>query len=227
MGTITKLKVNIPYLLFTKKETIMGEKVKVVGILNWKETQDINYSVTVLANNEKAVALTQDTDKYLTEQFFYKCVGLTYSTKTKTDEENNKVFLVWDDIIDSARTTQLKSNYIYQLTLTIDTNLTTPIAEVCQTIKNTINNTMFNGTVKSDIKQIAVVGQNDYKLMLDEYMQKFEDAKSVISKIAALKQIESLIEILSNGMIVENMNKIAEKQEEILTTVATISEMIS
>jgi len=223
MGSITNLQVNIPYLLFTKKETIMAERVKVVGILNYEQANDINYSIITLAINEKVIEKKNEpdaTENYLKAQFFYKCKGLD-----KNGAETDKIFLVWDDVIDTIKTTQLMSTYTYKLTLQVNTNLDMPINEACNAITNNIRD-MFNGMIEAEMKQIEIIGQNDYKALLDDYMSKFEDAKTVINKLAALKQIETLIEILSSGMIVENMNKIAEKQEEILTVVGSISDMI-
>lgn len=217
-GTLEKLEINISYLLFTKQDTISAEKVVVVGILNYEQTKDVPYDIHTVGINEKKVAQEQTTESYLQDQFFYKCVSIN---------NPDKVFLVWDDIIDEKRTTQLNSIYKFELTLDINNELDMALVDLKNLILMFISDIGNNTPVKPTLTQMTIVGQNNYKLLFEEYKLKFEEAKSVINKMASLKQIETLIEMLASGQIVSNMNKISEKQDEILSSISTISDMIS
>ncbi len=223
MGTISKLEVNVPYLLYTTNDTILAKKITVVGVLNYDQALKENYSITGIAINEKVVSTDYDTtEEYLRTQLFYKCIEYD---EDQTNLED-KVYLVWDDIIDLTRTTRLSSTYKFQLTLEINNNLDVSLNTVMTKIQDYII-TEFEENIVPTLVQTQVVGQNDTKQLLEDYMKKFEEARSVINKMASLKQIESLIDALVSSNMITNINDINDKLTTIAGTVATISDLIS
>jgi len=225
-GVANKLKINTSYLLFTNYNTISTQKVKVVGIINYEQTLKLSYSVTGMSINEKVVELSEeygtDTEEYLRNQLYYKCVALNDDNKEKVDQ----IYLVWDDIIDTTRTTQLNTEYNYNLRLIVNNNLTESIDDIKKEIETFIEE-RYKKFIDVNMSINRVISRNDTKAMLDDYMEKFEDARILITKMANLKQIETLIEMLVSGKMMDNINDISGKLSTINDTCNSISALIS
>jgi hypothetical protein len=139
--------------------------------------------------------------------------------------DNTKVYLVWDDIVDYDRTTLLNSTYRYTLDLAINGLLSIPLDTLIENFKSYILTT-YNGAVVPNFIQMYTVGLNEKDRKLAEYSEKLAEAMSVINKMASLKQIETLIEVLASTNMVNNVNTINETVNEILETTSNISSMI-
>jgi hypothetical protein len=222
MATVVKLDINKTYLLFTNADTINAKKVKVVGILNYDQAMIENYSITGLAINEKVVGQEYPTtEEYLVDQLYWKCISFD------NDIENpDEILVVWDDVIDAVRTTRLSTSYKYQMTLEVGSELNQSLDSIISKLQSFIQ-TEFEGNVNSFIVQTQIVGQDNTRILLDEYARTVEEARSVISKLAAIKQIETLIDELISSNFLNNVREIRDNMETVAASVATISDMIS
>lgn len=117
------LELNSSYLFFTKKNTVFGKKARIVSILSFGEVGKVPYDVRVLFNNERGATLDETPiDEILAGYNFYHCKVL----------DSTEEFLVWDEVIDFARTTKINASYTYDLVLTIKNTMNVPIANIIQ-----------------------------------------------------------------------------------------------
>ena len=94
------------YLISTKKETILKASVEVTGILNYQMAIKEPYDLLSLAVNERIIDKNNDDMAYLYSQLYYKCV---------LNDGTNQIILVWDDILDETRTTELSITHNYDM----------------------------------------------------------------------------------------------------------------
>lgn len=221
MATSNKLMINCKYNLYTNYGTINGVKVDVTAMLNYDEAQNRGYSITNLAINEKVIDLNSDeTFEYLKEQIYYLCIA--------RDANNNEiVYLVWDDVIDSDKTTKLSVKYTYTLELDVNSNLISNLPTIEDSIKTYINKT-YGSSVQANLSTIGEESNLDETTKeLNQYKALFNEAKGLADKMASLKQIESLINYFANDDMYAKIQELSDSLNTIQTTVSTISEMIS
>lgn len=221
MGTMTKLSINSKYNLYTNYATISGVQISVEAILNYDAAQNRGFSITNLAINEKVIDLNSDeTIEYLKDQLYYLCIH--------TDVNNNEsVYLVWDDIIDSDKTTKLSTKYNYTLELDISSNLISNLPTIENSIKTYINQT-YGSSVTPTLTSNGETSTLDTTTQeLNKYKELFNEAKGIADKLASLKQIESLINYFANDDMYSKIQELSDSLNSIQTTVSTIAEMIS
>ena len=221
-GSAINLSINSKYLLYTNYSTISGAKIKVIGILNYTKAQEIPYSIKNLSINEKVVDLnTEDTELYLKDQLYYLCIV------TDLDGKETPI-LVWDDIIDTQRTTKLSAAYDYSLNLEVSSDLIADLPTIENSITTFIKTTYGNSVVPTLVGNGEVKTSTDAKTQeLNKYKELFSSAVTVAEKLASLKQIESLINYFAKDDMYEKVNGLAEMLSNIQNTVNTISAQIS
>ena len=221
-GSANNLSINSKYLLYTNYSTISALKVKVIGILNYSKAQEIPYSIKNLAINEKVVDTTNnDTEEYLKDQLYYLCIY--------TDLNGNETpYLVWDDVIDTQRTTKLSISYDYSLNLEVSSDLISDLPTIENSITTFIKTTYGNSVIPTLVGNGEVESTTDSKTQeLNKYKELFNIATGVAEKLANLKQIESLINYFAKDDMYEKINDLSEQLSNIQSTVATISAQIS
>lgn len=221
-GSANNLSINSKYLLYTNYSTISGLKVKVIGILNYSKAQEVPYSIKNLAINEKVVDTTNnDTEEYLKNQLYYLCIY--------TDANGRETpYLVWDDVIDTQRTTKLSISYDYSLNLEVSSDLISDLPTIENSINTFIKTTYGNSVIPTLISNGEVKSTTDSKTQeLNKYKELFNIASGVAEKLANLKQIESLINYFAKDDMFEKINDLSEQLSNIESTVATISAQIS
>lgn len=221
-GSANNLSINSKYLLYTNYSTISALKVKVIGILNYSKAQEVPYSIKNLAINEKVVDTTNnDTEEYLKDQLYYLCIH--------TDANGNETpYLVWDDVIDTQRTTKLSISYDYSLNLEVSSDLISDLPTIENSINTFIKTTYGNSVIPTLISNGETKTTTDTKTQeLNKYKELFNIATGVAEKLANLKQIESLINYFAKDDMYEKMNNLSEQLSNIQSTVATISAQIS
>lgn len=221
-GTANNLSINSKYLLYTNYSTISALKVKVIGILNYSKAQEVPYSIKNLAINEKVVDTTNDdTEEYLKDQLYYLCIYI--------DTNGNETqYLVWDDVIDTQRTTKLSISYDYSLNLEVSSDLISDLPTIENSITTFIKTTYGNSVVPTLVGNGEVESTTDTKTQeLNKYKELFNIATGVAEKLANLKQIESLINYFAKDDMYEKVNNLSEQLSNIESTVATISAQIS
>ena len=187
-GSANNLSINSKYLLYTNYSTISRLKVKVIGILNYSKAQEVPYSIKNLAINEKVVDTTNnDTEEYLKNQLYYLCIY--------TDANGRETpYLVWDDVIDTQRTTKLSISYDYSLNLEVSSDLISDLPTIENSINTFIKTTYGNSVIPTLISNGEVKSTTDSKTQeLNKYKELFNIASGVAEKLANLKEIESLI----------------------------------
>lgn len=221
-GSANNLSINSKYLLYTNYSTISALKVKVIGILNYSKAQEVPYSIKNLAINEKVVDITNnDTEEYLKNQLYYLCIY--------TDANGKETqYLVWDDVIDTQRTTKLSISYDYSLNLEVSSDLISDLSTIENSINTFIKTTYGNSVIPTLVSNGEVQSTTDSKTQeLNKYKELFNIATGVAEKLANLKQIESLINYFAKDDMYEKINDLSEQLSNIESTVATISAQIS
>ena len=221
-GSANNLSINSKYLLYTNYSTISALKVKVIGILNYSKAQEVPYSIKNLAINEKVVDITNnDTEEYLKNQLYYLCIY--------TDANGKETqYLVWDDVIDTQRTTKLSISYDYSLNLEVSSDLISDLSTIENSINTFIKTTYGNSVIPTLVSNGEVKSTTDSKTQeLNKYKELFNIASGVAEKLANLKQIESLINYFAKDDMYEKINDLSEQLSNIESTVATISAQIS
>lgn len=218
--TTSKLDINSEYLVYTNYETISAKKLKIVGILNYEQALDLPYSVIVLALNENVVKANEDTEAYLKNLLFYKCTSLN----SNNEEE---IYIIWDDIINFNKTTKLSVTYEYRLSLDIQTGLISDKATIENSITTFINNT-YSGTVKPELVSLGTSEstEDETTKQLEEYKNLFEIAKGLADKMAKLKQIEELIDYFAKDDMKEKIQDMSEAITSMQEDISAISAMI-
>jgi hypothetical protein len=221
-GSANNLSINSKYLLYTNYSTIAGLKIKVIGILNYTKAQEVPYSIKNLAINEKVVdTSTDNTEEYLKNQLYYLCVH--------TDSAGKETpYLVWDDVIDTQRTTKLSISYDYSLNLEVSSDLIADLPTIENSINTFIKSTYGNSVIPTLIGNGEAKSTTDTKTQeLNRYKELFGIATGVAEKLANLKQIETLINYFAKDDMYEKISGLSEQLSNIESTVATISAQIS
>lgn len=221
-GTASKLCINSEYLLFTNYGTINGEKVKVKAILNYEKANEIPFSIKNLAINEKVIDVTAlETDTYIENQLYYLCIS-------KDANGNENSILVWDDVIDSSKTTKLAAEYNYTLNLTVSAALIADLPTIENSITTFINNTYGNTVIPNLVANGEVETTLDSKTQeLNRYKEMLQDAMGLADKMAKLKQIETLINYFAKDDMYQKIVSMSDALSEIQSTISTISAQIS
>ena len=215
-----KLSINKSYNLFTNKETIAYKKVKVLGILNYEEAQNIADSIYQLAINETVID-SEDTANYLEEQIYYKLVTL---------DGTNTNLVCWDDVIDFDKTTELNVDFNLLVTVNINANSSISIDDV----KNSLSNALVSDFDTKEISgSVRVVGTSNSSSISDSvnatedliksYESLLSETKDVLEIIIAQEnkantvytKMESLSNLTNLDTIQTRLNEIKETVEEI------------
>lgn len=221
---IAKLKINSSYSVYTKLRFINGDKVKVTGILNYDELENLPFSITNLAINEKVVDTTNnaETDTYLKKQQYYLC-------KYINNEE--KVLILWDDVIDSNKTTRLNVDYNYNLKLSVTHEFEGSIDDVINDIqtllfdkyKTQLESSFINTSVNSYENPFDSDNTED---TINYYREVLGEAMAVVQKIASLKQIETAIDMFVKGEFNNKMKSLIDQFGILKEGVDAISSII-
>lgn len=194
------------YLISTKKETILKSSVEVTGILNYTMAQKEPYDIISLAINERIIDKDNDDMSYLYTQLYYKCI---------LNDGTNQIILVWDDILDETRTTELSITHNYDMAVKIDDNSKLEAKEVISFITNSIKekygtnvdlSILLKGTygssgeTESDTDKLAKYKEaveNGLNLLISFNQQKLS-VEELITKITELNLNNNLSEVATN-----------------------------
>ena len=220
-----KLNVGKSYNLSTVQKSITKKKVKVVGFINYTEALDVPYNIRNLAINEKVIPSDDESNSYLENLNYFKCVVLK---SDNTNIETSEYVLVWDEIIDSNSTTELNIEYSLDLQLKINPNSDYQINEVMEGIQNYIS-TNYENSISSSIKINNVssnisIDNNTENLLnnMEKMKEMLKESTNVLMSLLTMKNsTETLITKMENLNLSTDFNTISEKTEQILTLVLT------
>lgn len=221
-----KLNVGKSYNLSTVQKSITKKKVKVVGFINYTEALDVPYNIRNLAINEKVIPSDDESNSYLENLNYFKCVVLK---SDNTNIETSEYVLVWDEIIDSNSTTELNIEYSLDLQLKINPNSDYQINEVMEGIQNYIS-TNYENAISSSIKINNVssnisIDNNTENLLnnMEKMKEMLKESTNVLMSLLTMKNsTETLITKMENLNLSTDFNTISEKTEQILTLVNEI-----
>jgi hypothetical protein len=172
------------YQLYTKYETIAGEQVRVIGTLAYSEISKVPYNVTVLAINERVIAVKdEDLETRISTDVIYHCRAVL----AKPDGTYSE-YIVWDSIINREKTIGINENYKYELNFSITDILNSPITQIVSDIEKYITkmhpNLSFSMVKISDDTVLSGNGSGDITTEEDKHARaeaiidallKFED----------------------------------------------------
>ena len=111
----SQLTVGKSYNLYTNYESIVGQPVKVIGILSYSECSKVSYDINVLAINERVISVKdEDIESEIGSDNIYWCRSLTPNNDGSYNE-----YLVWDSIINFNRTSGINETYALNFNISI------------------------------------------------------------------------------------------------------------
>jgi hypothetical protein len=141
------------YQLYTKYETIAGEKVKIVGTLAYSEIEKVPFNVTVLAINERIISVKdEDLEEKISGDTIYHCRSID-----KRPDGTFSEYIVWDSIINREKTIRINETYKYNLTINLIDAINSPITQVISDTEKHISN-MYPG-IQFSIQTASVNGE--------------------------------------------------------------------
>jgi hypothetical protein len=203
------------YQLYTKYESIAGEQVKIVGTLAYSEIEKVPYNVTVLAINERVIAVKdEDLEERISEDIIYHCRAVT----PKPDGTYSE-YIVWDSIINREKTIRLNENYQYTLNISIADIINSPITQIISDVEKYISKIypgiQFSITSSSNGDDVIISETGSGEVTKDE--DKHARAEAIIE---ALIKLEYKLIPAANAIIDAELTN---KLNTIIDNVATIN----
>ena len=225
---MNKLDVGSKYLIYTLGSTIQKERVLVAGLLTYSETNRVPYDLYALAINEN---IKIDGENYTKENvgYFFNDKQFYHCKEIGNDGlpvDNGKQYLLWDDIIDTARLTKLKVKHTYALTLTVDYDAKSSKKTMIDSIKNNFKSTFGDKEGSIVIEHQASDDYDDYARFSD-YESKLEKSEQILKQIQALSSLEPMIQKLTETDFAALFKTINERLGSIESNLAAINANLS
>lgn len=209
------LEIKKKYLITTKKESILKTPIIVLGKMDYSLAQKEPYDIINLAINEKVVDKQNDDMSYLNSQIYYKC---------QTTDGNRTTIIVWDDILDVNRTTELSVTFKFDTLITIDDNSKIELREVLNTISKAVTE-KYGKNVSLELllkNQYGSEGESETDAdKLEKYKKTIEDAVIALTSYTNL-QLKS--DEIINKIVELNLST---SLQNITTDTNTIKENVS
>lgn len=209
------LEIKKKYLITTKKESILKTPIIVLGKMDYSLAQKEPYDIINLAINEKVVDKQNDDMSYLNSQIYYKC---------QTTDGNRTTIIVWDDILDVNRTTELSVTFKFDTLITIDDNSKLELREVLNTISKAVTE-KYGKNVSLELllkNQYGSEGESETDAdKLEKYKKTIEDAVIALTSYTNL-QLKS--DEIINKIVELNLST---SLQNITTDTNTIKENVS
>lgn len=197
------LDINKEYILNTIQGEVYNKHVKVVGIINYEQTQKIPFDIRVLAENEGLTHLPGDSDFEVVVFYHCKIVG------------TNINIIVWDDIIDIKNTIEAYNNYLYETSIKVDRELEIPITSIITNVEAYAKNTY--GITLTFTKEIEEGSESDYQA-------KIEESVKVLNKITnGLSSLAPVVDKMIEHNVTKTLSNIEETVDQIKGSVDYIS----
>jgi hypothetical protein len=228
------LSLNTTYLLSTKADSILNIKVIITGLYNYDRVKYVGYNINLLAINEKIISediLTEDqnsADEYFKNKLFYYAEEIN-----DNKEKTGNIYIIWDDIVDFVRTTQLEAIYKYDCKFTVNSLINVNIDTIINKIMSYIISE-FSNNVTPEFAQYGVSNNtnNTGSGNIDESSTNsnetlLQECLTIINKLSSLKQLEPTVDILVNSKFVDNIKSIRDQLSVIQEQISSISSIIT
>jgi hypothetical protein len=208
------------YQLYTKYESIAGEMVRVIGTLAYSELSKVPYNVTVLAINERVIAVKdEDLEERISEDVIYHC----RSVSAKPDGSYAE-YIVWDSIINREKTIGINESYTYELNFQILDILNSPITQIISDIEKYI--TKMYPALQFSILKVSddVVMSGNGSGVISSEEDKHARAEAIIDALVRLEnRLIPAADAIINAQLVENTKTIIDNTEIIKANVNIIA----
>jgi hypothetical protein len=213
------------YQLYTKYETIAGEKVKIIGTLAYSEIERVPYNITVLAINERIISVKdEDLEEKISGDTIYHCRSVNPRPDGTFPE-----YIVWDSIINREKTIRINESYKYTLSLNLIDVINSPITQIISDIEKYINK-MYPGI------QFAIqASSNNEETTLSNngsgevYTEEEKHAKAEVIIDALIKLEHRLIpaaNAIINSDLTNKVNEIVDNVDQIKSNIQIIADRV-
>ena len=167
----SQLTVGKSYNLYTNYESIVGQPIKVIGILSYSECSKVSYDINILAINERVISVKdEDIESEIGSDNIYWCRSLTQNNDGSYNE-----YLVWDSIINFNRTSGLNESYQLGFNISISEGANISASQISDAIANFIKTNYSGVSIETTTEE--VVSETD------EMKEQLEECKSIINSV--------------------------------------------
>lgn len=217
----TSLKIGSSYNFYSKYNSILNKKVKVVAIMTYSEAIAQTFDMMTLAINERVISVK---DEDLESEIGNDNIYLLRELSASSDGTYNE-YIVWDSIINFDKTVALDEEYYSTLSLKINGSSDYNINQIINTIKKTILATYGTG-VEIDISTPTTNAEKDgsetdiVTYLTDEKLKK---AEAIVDSLNSLenKLIPAAQQIISSN-ISTNIESISSDLSSIKNEIALV-----
>ena len=197
------------YNLYTNYESIVGQPVKVIGILSYSECSKVSYDINVLAINERVISVKdEDIESEIGSDNIYWCRSLTPNNDGSYNE-----YLVWDSIINFNRTSGINETYALNFNISISEGSNVSASQISNAIIEFIKSN-YSGVTAEVTTEEVTSKENELKTQIEE-------AKSVINSINLWgSTLIPAVEKLTSSKLSDTVDDINSKLQIIQTNIS-------
>jgi hypothetical protein len=211
------------YQLYTKYESIAGEAVTVVGTLAYSEVSKVPYNATILAINERVIAVKEeDLAEKIKGDTIYHCRAL-YPKPDGTYSE----YIAWDSVINFEKTIQINETYKFEIDISLTDVLNSPITQVIADVEKYIARMYpaINFSIISLDEEAVLSGTGTGEISSEE--DKHAKAEAIIDSLVKFEnRLIPAAEAIINSELVEKLNKIIDNTDTINNSMQIIANNI-
>lgn len=212
------LKVGSTYNFYTTRGTILGQKVRVSGILTFDRCSAISYDMYTLAINERVISVR---DEDLESRIGTDNIYLLTSINPNTDGTYNE-YIVWDSIINYDKTVALDETYKATVSLKIDNSTNFNVQQILQSCVSHIKQ-VYGNSIDISFSTPTVESNTDTNNELTTVLTK-EKLTEVETIIDNLKDFENKLIPAAQQIVSSN---ISAKISNISDSLSSIKNEIS
>lgn len=217
----TSLKIGSSYNFYSKYNSILNKKVRVVAIMTYSEAIAQTFDMMTLAINERVISVK---DEDLESEIGNDNIYLLRELSASSDGTYNE-YIVWDSIINFDKTVALDEEYYSTLSLKINGSSDYNINQIINTIKKTILTTYGTG-VEIDISTPTTNAEKDgSETDIVTYLteEKLKKAEAIVDSLNSLenKLIPAAQQIISSN-ISTNIETIGSDLSSIKNEIALV-----
>jgi hypothetical protein len=213
------------YQLYTKYETIAGEKVKIVGTLAYSEIEKVPYNVTVLAINERIISVKdEDLEEKISGDTIYHCRSVN-----KRPDGTFSEYIVWDSIINREKTIRINEAYKYNLTINLIDAINSPITQIISDTEKHLSKLypgiQFSIQAASDSGETTLSDNGSGEVSSEE--ENHAKAEVIIDALIKLEhRLIPAANAIINADLTNKVNEIVDNIDLIKTNVQIIADRV-
>ena len=179
------LKIGSSYNFYSKYNSILNKKVKVVAIMTYSEASSQTFDMKTLAINERVISVKdEDLEAMIGNDNIYLLRELSPSSDGSYNE-----YIVWDSIINFDKTSALDEEYYATISFKINSTADYGITQIINTIKKAIL-TSYGTGVEINITTPTTSAEKDgSESDMVTYLteEKLKKAEAIVDSLNALE----------------------------------------